>query len=150
MVPESPCAFGCKSHPAAMTPGYSQTGPCPQHSSANQASASAHCRLPYSGLRNTYCALQFLTNIFHIAFIALRETLPAQPEEGEAEDQTCLPALAPLAGWAAAVVGIVSIGWAVLARPEYGGVAERLQYASASLTGDRHVAFRTRRLTDFG
>lgn len=79
--------------------------------------------------------VQFITNIFFIPFLALRETMPAQPQT--AGQQSDLPDVSPWAGWVALAVGVFSIGWAAVARPEYGGIAERLQYFSASFTGDR-------------
>jgi hypothetical protein len=88
------------------------------------------------------CFLQFITNIFFVPFIALRESMPA-PASGQfsrQEDQRRLPRWSPLTGWIAAAVALISIGWAAFARPEFGGIAERLQYITTSTNDDRLVA----------
>lgn len=74
--------------------------------------------------------LQFLTNIFFMPYLALRQQ-PAG-SRGTAADadstQARLPDYAPLIGITGAVIGVASIVWAVGVRPEYGGLAERWQY----------------------
>lgn len=73
---------------------------------------------------------QFLTNIFFMPYLALREQ-PAG-SRGTAADadsrQAKLPSYAPLIGITGAVIGVASVIWAVGVRPEYGGLAERWQY----------------------
>lgn len=78
-----------------------------------------------------WCAvLQFLTNIFFMPYLALREQ-PAG-SRGTAADadpkQAKLPNYAPLIGVTGAVVGVASVIWAISVRPEYGGLADRWQY----------------------
>lgn len=82
---------------------------------------------------------QFITNIFFVPFLALQMSMPAPApkQSSRKEDQQRLPAWSPIAGWTAAAVALLSVGWSLFARPEYGGIAERLQYATASATGDR-------------
>ncbi|GIL93548.1 hypothetical protein Vretifemale_20953, partial [Volvox reticuliferus] len=53
------------------------------------------------------------------------------------------PANSPLPWWAPAfgatslTVGLLSIGWALAARPEYGGLAERLSYFVETFNSNR-------------
>ena len=85
--------------------------------------------------------VQFITNIFFVPFIALRESMPAPASKqlSREEDQRRLPSWSPLAGWIAAAVFVVSVGWAAFARPEVGGIAERLQYLTDNASNDRLV-----------
>lgn len=84
---------------------------------------------------------QFITNIFFVPFIALRESMPAPVSKqlSREEDQRRLPSWSPLAGWIAAAVFAISVGWAAVARPEFGGIAERLQYLTDNASNDRLV-----------
>ena len=74
--------------------------------------------------------VQFLTNIFFVPYLALREqpagsrgtTADADPKAAK------LPGYAPIIGITGAAIGLGSIVWALSIRPEYGGLAERWQY----------------------
>jgi hypothetical protein len=81
--------------------------------------------------------VQFLTNVFFIPFLALR----AAPEPPEQELRPLppagLPSYAPAVGWVAAAVAVTSLVWALAARPEYGGLSERWQYAATHFGSDR-------------
>jgi len=77
----------------------------------------------------------FLTNVFCIPYMALREQQQL-PVAGDVPPRQ-LPAWAPAVGGIAAVVGTVSIVWAIAARPEFGDVASRLGYLQNKFTGDR-------------
>ena len=48
-----------------------------------------------------------------------------------------IPYYAPLMGAVAAVVGLVSIAWALAGRPEYGGLLERQDYFVNAFTTNR-------------
>ena len=89
--------------------------------------------------------VQFLTSVVLIPYMAAR-LAPAKGSdatEGRGEQQVQpasassngssrsapgVPGYAPLFGGIGAVVGLVSLGWALAARPEYGGLAERWQF----------------------
>lgn len=67
------------------------------------------------------CAM-FLTNVFLIPYMALRKDIPSEP---------FIPQQKLIArGFAsvALIVGIVSLGWFGLARPEFGDIGDRLSY----------------------
>ena len=83
---------------------------------------------------------QLLTNIFFIPWMALR-LMPAKEgrftmDKSRAE-KPGLPGFAPALGAAAIVVGTVSIAWATLARPEFGGFADRISHFSRMYSSDR-------------
>ena len=83
--------------------------------------------------------LQFLTNIFFVPYLALREQ-PAGSRGTSASgdpESAKLPSYAPLIGLTGAVVGVVSLVWALSIRPEYGGLAERWQYFVQQSTTNR-------------
>lgn len=83
--------------------------------------------------------LQFLTNIFFVPYLALREQ-PAgsRGTVANADSKTAkLPSYAPLIGLTGAFIGIVSVVWALGVRPEYGGLAERWQYFVQQSTTNR-------------
>ncbi|KAL3161634.1 hypothetical protein ABBQ32_010489 [Trebouxia sp. C0010 RCD-2024] len=86
-----------------------------------------------------YLGTQFLTNIFFVPYLALREQ-PAG-SRGTAADadpkQARLPSYAPLIGVTGAVVGIASVVWVLGVRPEYGGLAERWQYFVSQSANNR-------------
>ncbi len=74
--------------------------------------------------------LQFLTNIFFVPYLALREQ-PAgsRGTTVDADEKSAkLPGYAPLIGLTGAAIGVASVVWATGVRPEYGGLAERWQY----------------------
>lgn len=99
-------------------------------------------KTPATDLHNVL--LQFLTNIFFVPYLALRQQ-PAGSRGTTAHDdpQTArLPGYAPLIGIAGALVGLGSVVWALGVRPEYGGLAERWQYfVQQSLTNRVFFAF---------
>lgn len=87
---------------------------------------------------------QFLTNVFFPVYLAqrLRPDSPEQPaaavakagsqaqqqQQPEVEQAVALPGYAPAMGAVAAAVGAASIAWALAARPEVGGLAERWEF----------------------
>lgn len=84
---------------------------------------------------------QFLTNVFFPIYLAQR-LRPDTPEEEAAAaaargQPALLPSFAPAVGALAAAVGAFSVGWALAARPEYGGLAERWEYLSTLLATSR-------------
>ena len=71
--------------------------------------------------------LQFLTNVFFIPYLALRQFDGSKPNNAKSGvEPSKLPPYAAVLGVTGAVVGVVSLFWAPLARPEYGGLADRL------------------------
>ncbi|KAL0050493.1 hypothetical protein WJX82_000777 [Trebouxia sp. C0006] len=77
-----------------------------------------------------YLGTQFLTNIFFVPYLALREQ-PAgsRGTRADADPKAAkLPGYAPIIGITGAAIGLGSIVWALSIRPEYGGLAERWQY----------------------
>ena len=83
----------------------------------------------------------FVTNVFFIPWFAMRECQrePARDAVG-AEATPRLPLWAPATAAVALAVGVFSVGWAAMARPEVGGLADRWQYYLTSVTSDRCVA----------
>lgn len=84
----------------------------------------------FSSTYQSCLLLQFLTNIFFVPYLALREQ-PAgsRGTTADADPKTAkLPGYAPIIGITGAVIGLGSIVWALSIRPEYGGLAERWQY----------------------
>lgn len=79
-------------------------------------------------------APQLLTNIFFIPYLALRLSVP-EPEPSRPAPPP--PPYSPALGYLGAVVGAVSISWAFLGRPEFGGLPERLQYFQESFQENR-------------
>lgn len=77
---------------------------------------------------------QFLTNVFFIPYLAVRAaTEPPPPDNPTALPPTPpqsgpLPTWAPAFGATSLAVGLTSIVWALAARPEYGGLQDRLSY----------------------
>lgn len=61
--------------------------------------------------------------------MALREL--AASREGsdepsrEGSDEPSIPSYAPVVGVVAGTVGAISLGWALIGRPEYGGLVDR-------------------------
>lgn len=80
----------------------------------------------------------FLTNVFLPIYMALR-LLPegSSYRNSGSSDSPELPAYSRVFGGIAAVVGAVSVGWAVAARPEFGGISERVQYFADMAGSDR-------------
>ena len=87
----------------------------------------------------------FLTNVFFIPFMALRAA--PEPLEGTSEVTSVTPPTnaplafpwAPITGAISLAVGLLSIGWAVAARPEFGDLGERLTYFQMMFGNDRSV-----------
>lgn len=80
----------------------------------------------------------FITNVIFIPWFALRECQPAaavSSTSGAAVQQP--PAWAPAAAGVSGVAGVISLWWALFARPEYGGLADRWSYFLTSSTSDR-------------
>ena len=88
----------------------------------------------------------FLTNVFYIPFMALRAAPEPEPEykmdavvstpSVPSNEPLPLP-WAPATGAVSLAVGLLSIGWALAARPEYGGLGERLEYFQTMYNNDR-------------
>lgn len=94
--------------------------------------------------------LQFLTNVFMLPYMALRlapdasEVNPTssssgggQPGQPDAAAAPGLPAYAPLFGAVGATIGVVSLVWAVAARPEYGDLLERWEFFQTMFSSNR-------------
>ncbi|KXZ47377.1 hypothetical protein GPECTOR_36g98 [Gonium pectorale] len=88
-----------------------------------------------------WTGIMFLTNVFYIPFLALRAAPEPPAAPGGLPPRP--PPSGPLPGWAPAfgatslTVGLISLGWAVAARPEYGGLAERLSYFVDTFSSNR-------------
>ena len=83
--------------------------------------------------------LQFLTNIFFVPYLALREQ-PAgsRGTVADADPKSAkLPSYAPFIGLTGVVIGAASIVWALAVRPEFGGLPERWQYFVQQSTTNR-------------
>lgn len=79
------------------------------------------------------------SNVFFPIYLALRLKPDTAQDEGEAAaaPPPALPGYAPAIGGVAAAVGLFSIGWALAARPEVGGLAERWEYLTTLLATSR-------------
>ncbi|KAL4437246.1 hypothetical protein ABPG75_004385 [Micractinium tetrahymenae] len=85
---------------------------------------------------------QFLTNVFFPVYLAqrLRPDTPAGSAPASAEaaaPPAALPGYAPVFGAVAMAVGLVSVGWALGARPEAGDLAARWAYFTDLLATSR-------------
>lgn len=80
----------------------------------------------------------FLTNAFMLPYMAMRAAMPL-PEEVPSPSQGLL---ARSFGWTGLLVGVIALFWFGFAGPEFGTVAERIQYFGTQLTTSRvSVAF---------
>ncbi|MGC9503409.1 nuclear transport factor 2 family protein [Baaleninema sp.] len=93
-------------------------------------------RVPRVGV---WGAAMFLTNIFMMPYMARRSmTVPDVSQRREKG------LLARVFGWTGLVVGSIAVVWFFVGRPEFGGLAERLQFFAEKVTSDRvAVAFST-------
>ncbi len=70
--------------------------------------------------------LQFLTNVFFIPYMALRESDGGKPNQApDGCEPSSLPPYSATLGVVAAVVGVVTLFWIPLTRPEFGGLTDR-------------------------
>ena len=82
--------------------------------------------------------LQFLTNVFMIPYMALRERIPrAALPKSQKERPRQLPSFSKLFGGIGFVISAVSIVWLFQGRPEFGGFDARLQFAIEQFSGNR-------------
>ncbi|KAG2435174.1 hypothetical protein HXX76_007258 [Chlamydomonas incerta] len=98
-----------------------------------------------------WTGIMFLTNVFYIPYLALRAAPEPIPEDAAARAadagklalpppppaDTPLPDWAPRFGATSLAVGLFSIGWAAVGRPEYGDLAERVSYAVDTFSTNR-------------
>ena len=85
------------------------------------------------------CLLQFLTNVFFIPYLALRQFDGSKPNTANSGVEPArLPPYAAAIGVVGAVVGVVSLFWGPLARPEYGGLADRSALPSTLNTNPKN------------
>lgn len=71
-------------------------------------------------------ASQFLTNVFFIPYMALRESDGGKPNTASNGcNPSALPSYAPALGVVAAIVGVVTFFWVPLALPQFGGLTDR-------------------------
>ncbi|KAG2496686.1 hypothetical protein HYH03_005104 [Edaphochlamys debaryana] len=90
-----------------------------------------------------WTGIMFLTNVFYIPYLAIR----AAPEPITSDKPNALPPPpppnAPLPSWApyfgatSLAVGLFSIAWAAVGRPEYGDLAERMAYFTETFNSNR-------------
>ncbi len=76
----------------------------------------------------------FLTNAFLTPYMALRAAKPIPEEENNNSKKG---AIARVFGWIGLLVGTTAIAWFFFARPEFGGLSERVQYFAEQLTSAR-------------
>ena len=83
----------------------------------------------------------FLTNIFFIPFMALRARAPpaAQlpPPAPPATPAAAQPLVNTVVGGVGAIMAAVCVGWAAVARPEFGGLEARVDHFTHLLVSDR-------------
>jgi hypothetical protein len=77
----------------------------------------------------------FLTNVFLLPYMALRFK---QPSLDKIEDHK-KGILEHIFGFTGLIVGIIAISWIFIGRPEFGDLAERLQYFMTQLNSSRVV-----------
>lgn len=83
-------------------------------------------------------ALQFLTNVFMVPYMALRERIP-RSEQAKAPKihPKKLPSFSKLFGGVSFFIAIVSLFWVFQGRPDFGGFDARLQFAVEQFNGNR-------------
>lgn len=70
--------------------------------------------------------LQFLTNVFFIPYMALRNFDDGKPNKApDGCVPSALPSYAAVLGVVSALVGLVTCFWVPLAHPEFGGLSDR-------------------------
>ena len=75
----------------------------------------------------------FGTNAVLTPYMALRYSTPISP----AKEETDKSWLARVFGWIGLIVGIIALGWAVMARPEFGDLPARMKYFGEQLMTNR-------------
>ncbi|MEM1368745.1 MAG: nuclear transport factor 2 family protein [Cyanobacteria bacterium P01_H01_bin.15] len=86
----------------------------------------------------TWGMAMFLTNAFLTPYMAVRAMTPLSTEQETSQKGL----LARSFGWTGLIVGAIAIAWAVIGRPEFGGLMTRLDYFSNQLMTSRvTVAF---------
>ena len=80
--------------------------------------------------------LQFLTNVFFVPYMALRERLPT-PEQKPREQPRRLPSFSRLFGTVSLGVGVISVAWAIGGRADAGPIEQRWQFAVEQFHGNR-------------
>lgn len=82
--------------------------------------------------------LHLQTNVFFIPYMCLREQPPGSKGTSSGpRQQAKLPSYASIVGGVAGAVGLISIGWALAVRPEFGGLAQRWSFAVEQASGNR-------------
>ncbi|KAK9856460.1 hypothetical protein WJX84_004852 [Apatococcus fuscideae] len=92
----------------------------------------------------TVTAILFLTNFLMFPYMALRALPVDKPieEQGPRPPEVPLPGMTwvpwvPAVGWTSLSVAAMSVWWALAARPEVGGLAERWSYFQEAISNDR-------------
>ena len=80
-----------------------------------------------------WCMTMFLTNAILTPYMALRYSLPVPPEKDEFQKDW----LGIIFGWIGLTVGIIALVWGFIGRPEFGDLAQRLQYFGLQLMTNR-------------
>ena len=75
----------------------------------------------------------FLTNTFLLPYMAWRFTIPEQ----QTEEKPTKGLLAKIFGYTGLIVGILSVFWAVFARPEFGDIPAKIEFFIENLMSNR-------------
>lgn len=82
--------------------------------------------------------LQFLTNVFMVPYMALRERISkADLKKRPKDTPKPLPSFSKLFGGISLVISVVSIFWVFQGRPDFGGFDARLGFAVEQFNGNR-------------